>query len=185
MAEIEYDDFLQNKLETITYNSELLTVQKMDKKVAIISRNDCIYSYYYRFTLNSTNGKSVEEAVKTAVNLKRVFHNVKAIIVNTKSIATDNRYVEVTPRLAKIEYCFVNPYYTEELSVTSVPREPIKFGYATLKWYRPDDCFEFSNHENIEILDELRDGSADTTYRQLYCSTLAKWVHDLYYKMYY
>ena len=187
MAEIEYNDFLKHKVKAVDYDSRWLEVKKIDNKVKIIDRYSCTYSYTYRFTLVENIKESVEEAIKTALGLKFAFANSDPITTEFKVNGfTNHKYVTVTPKLANIEYYFYSDYYTEYLNTNKIPTEDVSLGKATLTWDKKNKAFLLPNGEKIPINIKLPDTTyqTDITFKQLYNSTLTKWVNDIYAMLY-
>lgn len=181
MAEIEYDDFLKHKVRAVDYDARWLTVEKLDKKIKIIDDYKCTYSYTYRFMLVENIKESVIEAIKTALGLKLAFADSDPIVTKARvNTFSNNKYVQVTPKLANIEYCFYSDYYTEYLNITKVPREDVALGKAVLKWDKTSGGFLLPNNEKIELPDKI----GNLTYKQLYNSTITKWVNEIYTMLY-
>ena len=181
MTEIEYDDFLKHRVRPVDYDARWLTVEKLDKKIKLIDDYKCTYSYTYRFMLVENIKESVEEAVKTALGLKLAFADSDPIVTKARvNTFSNNKYVQVTPKLANIEYSFYSDYYTEYLNITKVSTDDANLGRATLTWDKKSASFLLPNGEKIELPDKI----GNLTYKQLYNSTITKWVNEIYAMLY-
>lgn len=181
MTEIEYDDFLKHKIWAVDYDKRWLTVEKLDKKIKIINGYMCTYSYNYRFMLVENIKESVIEAIKTALSLKLAFADSDPLETNVRVAGfSNNKYVKIIPKLANIDYCFYSNYYTEYLNITKVKKEDVALGKAMLKWDKTSGGFLLPNGEKIELPDKI----GSLTYKQLYNSTITKWVNEIYAMLY-
>lgn len=178
MTEIEYDNKLKDKLATVYYNPDLLTVKRNYQQYIFVEKDNCVlYSCKFSFKLNTTEPNSIQEAVNTAINLRHAFVVHQPLKLTMDSGYPGYKLYDLIPMLENINYSFVNKPYTEELAHKYVTKKSQVFGNIVIEWDKNCSNFALAPYKPLFVSDEFDKGKTVPSYKQLYCKVLEELVH--------